>query len=479
MLGAAAVSAAPLVRGLDAPKPQTLVGPDLSDREKVIHVFNRLSFGARPGEIDAIVKEAGWQGWVKQQLAPESIDDAACDKFVKGHFKWAGETNIMDVRKDSDEVKMGQNTYHSLAKQLPSAVLTRAVESKRRFKEVMCEFWRNHFCIDMAPSDPTKSRRWTCAHYEDTVIRAHAFGKFEDMLFASAKHPAMLEYLDNQYSHKDNWNENYARELMELHTVGADRGYNNDDVRELSKVLTGWKYNTQFKFDFDESKHQPGSKKWLGFNLPEGYASGEKAIDFLANHRYTAEFLAKKLCIFLVNDNPSAALQRKVANAWMESKGNLPKVYEAIINSPEFFARGNYRSKFKTPFQFAVSALRATGATVDDGSYTCGVLHKMGEPIYDCNDPTGYFDRAESWMDAGVLTSRWDYALHLVKDGVPGVKIASGFVERYQQMEESKRVQAIIDEVVGGDVGDRERKTTGDADRVLAVMLGGPSFQQR
>src|SRR5262249_21179927 len=161
---------------------------------------------------------------------------------------------------------------------------------------------------------------------------------------------------------------------------------------------------------------------------------------------------------------------------WIESKGLLPKVYEAIISAPEFFARENYRSKFKTPFQFVVSALRATGAKVDDARACCDTLRKMGEPIYECNDPTGYFDRAESWMAAGVLTSRWDFAWRLVRDGVPGVHIAPGFVERYAKMDESKRVQAIIDEVVGGDVGDREKKTSGEADRVLSVMLGGPSF---
>src|SRR5205823_71393 len=151
-------------------------------------------------------------------------------------------------------------TYHTLHQQLPALVLTRAVESKRRFKEVMCEFWRNHFCIDTGAGDQQKSRRWTCGHYEDNVIRAFAFGRFEDMLFASARHPAMLEYLDNQYSKKGNWNENYAREVMELHTLGADKGYGNEDVKELSRVLTGWHYNSQFKFEFYGEWHEPGNK---------------------------------------------------------------------------------------------------------------------------------------------------------------------------------------------------------------------------
>src|SRR5205085_9294153 len=138
----------------------------------------RMSFGARPGEIDHVSKEEGWQGWVKQQLNAEAIDDAGCEKQVKGKYEWAGETNIMDVRKAAPEYKAGQNTYHTLHQQLPEVVLMRAVESKRRFKEVMCEFCRNHFCIDMGAGDQQKSRRWTCGHYEDNVIRAHVFGRF-------------------------------------------------------------------------------------------------------------------------------------------------------------------------------------------------------------------------------------------------------------------------------------------------------------
>ena len=460
------------------PTPRTLVGPDLTDREKVIHMFNRLSFGPKPGEVDHVLQELGVAGWIKQQLAPDSIEDSAAEKPVKAKYAWVDTPNIIEMRKECPEEKAGQRTYRSVKDQLPSVVLMRAVESKRRLKEVLCEFWRNHFCVDLG-DDNQKSRRWTCGHYEDNVIRNHVFGKFKDMLFASARHPAMLEYLDQQLSKKDSWNENYAREVMELHTFGADRGYTNDDVRELSKALTGWRYNTKFEFEFDAEWHQPGVKKWLGYSLPAGYESGEKALMYMATHKYTADFICMKLVRFLVNDVPPAALVKKAAAVFMESDGDLTKVYTTILTAPEFFAREHFRSKFKTPFQFVVSALRITDSKVEDGHDTCRLLGKMGQPIYMCNDPTGYFDVAESWMDAGVLTTRWDFSWRLVKDGVPGVKVPAAFVQRYSKVEDAKRTQAIADEVVGGDVGDVEKKTEGDPTRVLSVLLGGPSFQQR
>lgn len=478
ILGAAAVSAAPLVRGIEPPKPKTLVGPDLTDREKVIHTLSRMSFGPLPGEVDRIIQDEGYQGWIKKQLAPDSIDDAEVEKAMSAKFPWSNIPNIIEMRKHVPEEGAGARTYKSVKDVLPSLVLSRAVESKRRFKEVMVEFWRNHFCVDLG-DDNQKSRRWTAGHFEDQVIRKFAFGKFKEMLFASARHPAMLEYLDNQLSRKDNWNENYAREVMELHTVGADRGYGDEDVKELSKILTGWQYNNKFAFEFNNEHHQPGPKHWLGRTIPPGYDAGEQCLLFLATHKYTADFISTKLVRFLVNDNPPAALVKKASAVFMESDGDLPKVYAAIVNAPEFFNREHYRAKFKTPFQFVVSTLRITGAKISDAKDTCRVLGKMGQPIYMCNDPTGYFDQAERWMDAGVLTSRWDYAWRVVRNGIPGVEVPKTFVERYAKMDEAKRVQAIADEVVGGDVGDREKKTTGEPERVLGILLGGPSFQQR
>lgn len=478
-LSAAALVAPALVHAA-TPTPQTLAGPELSDREKVIHVMNRLGYGPRPGEVDRVAQEEGWKGWVEKQLAPDKIDDSAMEKEVHEKYKWADQKNILDVRKYAPEEGKGDQARKNLKNEIPKVVLLRAVESKRQFKEVMCDFWRNHFCVDSSEFDRNKTRRWTAAHYEDQVIRAHVFGKFKDMLFASAKHPAMLEYLDNQYSKANNWNENYARELMELHTVGADRGYTNEDVKELSKILTGWHYNKDFQFEFYAEWHQPGNKHWLGKTIPQGYEAGEQCVAYLAGHRYTAEFISMKLVRYLVNDNPPPALVKKVAQVFMETDGDLPSLYKAIIYSPEFFNRENYHSKFKTPFQFAVSTIRATNAKLEDGGETDRYLQKMGEPIYLCPDPTGYFDQAERWMDAGVLTTRWEYAQRLLRDSVGGVQVPKSFVEKYAKIEpHDKMVAAIIEDVLAGEVGDREKHIDGSAERVIGVLIGGPSFQQR
>jgi len=468
------------LRDSRTPTLQTLRGPELSDREKVVHVLNRLGFGPRPGEVDDVVKHGGWQAWVKLQLDPAKIDDATCDRVVSQRFPWA-KMSIGELQKNYEG---DRENIRNLRSQLPEYVLTRAVLSNRQFMELMCDFWRNHFCVDQ-PDTQEKSRSWTDADYENQVIRPHVFGTFRDMLIASARHPAMLEYLDNKLSRANNWNENYAREVMELHTLGADRGYGNSDVVELSKILTGWGYDDTYQFAFNADWHQPGFKYWLGMKVPAGYAGGVEALTTLANHPNTAQFIAEKLCRYLVNDNPPPELVRRVASVFRQSGGDLPKVYWAIISSREFMGRDNYRAKFKTPFQFAVSALRATGAKLDSAAQVCHTLEKMGEPIYNCPDPTGWRDQAESWMDAGVLTTRWQFAWDLARGSVDGVTVSESFFSRYKSDKPEQTEQKMIEELIGGDAGDRELAalkevaSNGDVPRMTSILLGSPSFQQR
>jgi uncharacterized protein (DUF1800 family) len=463
-----------------APQSETIVGPNLDDREKVWQAVNRMSFGPRPGEIDAIINNGGWEALAKQQLSPETIDDSAVDKEVAKRFPWT-KMNINQIHDQYYEEKDNRNILYG---GLPESVLFRATFSKREFKEMVVDFWRNHFCVDQ-PHDQEKSRAWTDVDYEENVIRKYAFGSFKQMLFASATHPAMLEYLDQQLSKKGEWNENYAREVMELHTLGADRGYTDKDVQELSKILTGWRYDNSYHFAYDKEWQQPGNKYWLGMTIPEGYAGGEKALYTLAEHRNTAEFIATKLCRYFVNDNPPDALVKHVAAVFHDSDGDLPKVYAAIIYSPEFISRQNYRAKFKTPFQFAVSALRATNATVESFGKTSLTISQMGEPIYECADPTGYRDVAESWMDAGVLTKRWDYAWELMRGSVNGATVPQAFVDRYQSLKAEDLETKLIEDMIGGEIGDREIKSLqaaakdNDTPRMVSIILGSPSFQQR
>ena len=355
--------------------------------------------------------------------------------------------------------------------------------SHRQFKEVMADFWRNHFCVDNSPGE-AKPRSWAAANYEEAVIRPNVMGKFKNMLFASARHPAMLDYLDNRLSKAGAWNENYAREVMELHTLGADRGYTNTDVLELSKILTGWNYDDNYNFTFKSNWHQQGGKRFLNYSIASGYEGGEQALFALATHPNTAEFISKKLCQYLVNDEPPAALVAKVTAVFKKTEGDLPKVYAAIVFSPEFVERANYRSKFKTPFEFVVSAARALDCKVTDTAEACHTLARMGQEIYNCPDPTGYYFKAESWMDAGVLTGRWDFSLELARGGVKGLKPSADVLKKYSSLKGDDRFVLMVRDLIGDDIGDRTRQSlkeasdANDIPRMLGVLLGSPSFQQ-
>jgi len=467
-------------KAAEAPEVQALKGPPLNDREKVIHVLSRLAFGPRPGEVDKVLAAGGWEKWVDQQLKPDAVEDAALDDELPQRYPWLKMT-LQEMR-EKYPIAYQQQNRPELRAGLRDSVLFRAVNSNRQFKEVMCEFWRNHFFVNQ-PAREAPTRSWTAIDYEEQVIRKNAFGNFKQMLYASATHPAMLEYLDNYSSKANAWNENYAREVMELHTLGADRGYNETDVLELSKVLTGWTYDKDLKFTFRPDWHQPGTKKVLGQNIPNGQIGGERALYMLATHPNCAEFISYKLCRYLVNDNPQPALVRKIAAVFRDTGGDLPKVYKAILTSPEFIDRTNYRAKFKTPFEYTVSAIRATGAKLTDATDTVAVIAKMGEPIYDCEDPTGFFDTAEAWMDSGVLTSRWDFAFKMTRGSIRGVKVPDEFLAKYAGNDATQSRDQMTHDVIGADIGDRTNQAMTaagkDGKRMLAILLGSPDFQQQ
>jgi hypothetical protein len=268
-----------------APSAEALNGPPLSEREKLVQVMSRMSFGPRPGEIDRVLKEGDWKAWATKQLKPESIDDSVHEKALAERYKWI-KMPVQEIRKNYPLYRGGEQNGE-MRKELPESVVYRALNSNRQFQEVICEFWRNHFCINM-PATGGPERSWTAPRYEEDVIRKHAFGKFKNMLFASATHPAMLDFLDNKVSRANAWNENYARELMELHTLGADRHYNEYDVLELSKVLTGWTYDRDLDFNFNAGWHQGGTKTVLRRQFPQGEIGGQQALLMLAEHKGTA-----------------------------------------------------------------------------------------------------------------------------------------------------------------------------------------------
>lgn len=470
------------------PGSQQLVGPPLSDREKVMHVMNRLAFGPKQGDVEKVLLEGGmtdqWKGWVQSQLKPSAIDDTELEKEIVQKFPESKMT-IAEIYKKYPYEQGGRGPWREPGKILQDEVVTRAIYSNRQLQEVLAEFWRNHFCVDIS-SGEQKTRSWAATNYEATVIRPHLFGDFKKMVYESAQHAAMLDYLDNQLSRANNWNENYARELMELHTVGVDRGYTDYDVIELSKVLTGWQYERgTYNFKFNEGIHQAGAKKVMGVVMKNGFEGGQQAIYYLATHKYTANFIATKLCKYFVNDAPPPALISRVESVFLSSKGDLAKVYEAIFMSPEFLDRGNFRAKFKTPFEFVVSANRAVDAKIESARKINGVLQKMGQEVYNCPDPTGYFDRSEAWLDAGVLTARWDYALSLTRGGIDGVVPSEKVFAKHKTKKVDEFYKDIVRELICDDIGDKTRQVLkeaadeGDIKRMYSILIGCPSFQQQ
>ena len=403
-------------------------------------------------------------------------------------------------------------------RELRDSVYHRAVYSERQFQEVIVAFWREHFSIDQQKGEVgLLANNW-----EEEVIRKYAFGKFEHLLMASARHPAMLIYLDNivsqkpltereqklidRFENRDNvprsvralsrqrgLNENYARELMELHTLGVDREYKQRDVTELSRVLTGWTarwtgnpdtHEGDYLFYFNADVHDTRNKVVLGSKLRGGGEDqGITVIRALAKHKYTADFIARKLCAYLLRDQPSEDLVKDVARVFTRTKGDLPKVYEAIVFSDEFFARSNHRVKFKTPFEFVVSSLRATGAQVDDYQRIDQSLTLMGQPTYRCPDPTGWYDSKEAWLDPGVLVYRWTFAIDLAGNRLSGVRVPDALLANLPAKELKAKMQK---QVLPAGLHDRtsliideELGRNPSAEQMLATMLGSPDFQQQ
>ncbi len=348
--------------------------------------------------------------------------------------------------------------------ELKNSVLYRSILGKRQVQEVMADFWRNHFNIEAKKG----SCRYLIVTWERDVIRKGVFSDFGDFLMSTAKHPAMLVYLDNYISRKPlskqelkavarkvrqktksrkkgedaadiakqrGLNENYARELLELHTLGVDNYYKQKDVIEVAKALTGWGITTNrdkyVGFTFHGGLHASGDKVVLRKRIREQkkkpVREGEMVVERLARHRGTSEFIAWKLCRFLVDDNPPPAMVRRVAAAFQRAKGNLPEVYRAILHDPDFFDSKHFQSKFKRPFEFLVSTIRVTGAEIRSPRGLVASLTSMSEPLYDCVDPTGYYDQAEAWNDPGVMALRWKFAMDFVRGKIKGVSIPKSF----------------------------------------------------
>jgi uncharacterized protein (DUF1800 family) len=578
----------------DAAKP-------LSDNQKILHVLNRLGFGARPGDVEK-VKALGLQKYIEQQLNPGSISDAMAEDKVKNLEVFRMSTaeifakypnpgalvqmlerqgknqNSTRAKSDGKRENGGENAgsmpddgmngemskeeqaerrerrrqlteiyqRYNLkpASQIHPQVLTnrmlRAVYSEKQLQEVMVDFWQNHFNVFFGKA----AVRWYIPSYERDVLRKHALGNFKDLVINTAQHPAMLFYLDNfqsmspdanpgnggqrrlgqngqinarmrerlkeQYGVTDQQinerlkqmrdnpqqgaqnrqrgiNENYARELMELHTLGVDGGYTQKDIVEVARAFTGWtisdprgyrkaaakmingreprggglfgmgEQSESGEFVFNSRWHDSGEKTVLGQKVKEGgMKDGLKVIDILVNHPSTAKFIARKLAVKFVSDTPSDALVGRVAKAFGDSRGDVKTTLRALFSDPEFFAPQNYRAKIKTPFELAVSAVRTLGADTNAGPAMLAMLQKLGEFPYGYQAPTGYPDTAEDWVNTGALLERLNFAVAVASNRIPGTKVD---LKAFEAKDKQQILTKAIEDVLEGEISTATKNT--------------------
>jgi uncharacterized protein (DUF1800 family) len=527
------------------PRPTTSAqdAPALTERERAAHVLSRLGFGPRPGDIDRML-ETGVDAWIDDQLqAKEAQDPRLLSRLADFETVDLGVKDCvaftrgipLDRSAPREEQRSARELQRQPARELKQAVAVRALFSERVAEEVLADFFRNHFNVSF-----TKGMRIFAQvpDYERSVVRGHLWGKFPDMLLASAQHPAMLTYLDNYLSRRPpskqelkeierrtkrqtgseeraeeavsiaqqrGLNENYGRELLELHTVGVDNGYDQGDVITAAEVLTGWtidggRTGTQ-EFLFRPEMHLKGDKRLFGKRLREdkddGPGQGVDMIRMLAEDKRTAGFIAMKLVRYLVADRPPQRLVDEVAKVYRKTDGDIPAMVRKVVDSDEFWDRAHIRSKFKRPYEFVVSALRVTGAEIENLAALENYLNGMGEPIYMCDDPTGYYDTADAWLDPGVMALRWEFATDLAEGRVRGVAIPDTFYAQVPEDVPARLWQHYLTELIlPGGAGARTRAalatvTTEYLDRkkvpdlfefgptLVGLLLGSPEFQQQ
>ncbi|MGB6823533.1 MAG: DUF1800 domain-containing protein, partial [Candidatus Acidiferrales bacterium] len=521
----------------------------LTEDEAIMHALDRLAYGPRPGDVDRI-RKMGLEKWIDQQLNYNSIDDSAVDAKL-AEFKTLKMSSEQLLNKypppnqtakrqglTPEEVRQ-QNQQDMQAKrqemrqqgidpsmiqfetmpgpqriqaELDLATVDRAIYSNRQLYEVMSTFWFNHFNVNVTKG----ADRWLLTDYVERTIRPNAMGKFENLLDATAKSPAMLFYLDNWLSadpiafqhmqqelalrrqrfqglfmgmempaprqfpqagrfpngqpqgppqkQERGLNENYGREVMELHTVGVNGGYTQADVIQMADCLTGWTIRAPRKdpqFFFDDRIHDRSPKVVMGktFNYG-GMKDGLEALHMLATSDATAHHISFQLAQHFVSDNPPESLVDRMAQTFLSSDGDTRAVLKTMIYSPEFWSRDAYRAKVKTPFEVAVSAARALDAQTTISPQLVQWVGRMGEPLYQCEPPTGYADTADVWVNAGALLNRLNFALTLATNHMPGVNTdLSGLFGQDADSDPSLVLSRALGDFLGGQVSAQTRDT--------------------
>ncbi len=330
------------------------------------------------------------------------------------------------------KIELANGPPQVVAGDLMEGKLLRAIYSNRQLEEVLADFWFNHFNIFLDKG----ADRYLVTGYERDVIRPHVLGKFKDLLEATAKSPAMLYYLDNWQSAGPNapgrarrgLNENYGRELLELHTLGVDGGYTQKDVTEVARCFTGWTIDQPERggtFLFNPRLHDNGEKVVLGMTIPAGggVQDGEKVLDIVAHHPSTAHFISTKLAQRFVADDPPPALVDRMSRTFLKTDGDLRAVMKTMLDSREFWSKGAYRSKVKSPLEMVVSAVRSADGDVDYALPLANQVAMLGQPLYRKQEPTGYSNHSREWVNSAGLLARMNFALQLAGNKVPGVKV--------------------------------------------------------
>lgn len=498
-----------------------------SARDRARHLLNRIAYGPRPGEIDMVVRK-GTARYIAEQLEPASIKQpAALEQLVakspaltqtpgqlfmnygkKPVMLAAGIKNKADagVSKEAREniQKQIRQNYMTMYQQITDARLMRAVYSPRQLEEVLTEFWFNHFNVSF---DKGLDHIWV-GSYEEQAIRPHVLGKFRDLLNSTSHHAAMLFYLDNWQNTTDKpqaqnvqkkrqgrfsgINENYARELMELHTLGVDGGYSQADVVALARILTGHglvnrggaRMNMNMKnksmnnsgprsaltsvngYQFDRRRHDFSDKQFLGTVIKgEGQGELEKALDILARHPATARHISFKLAQYFVSDKPPQALVDRMAAKFRSTDGDIKEVLRVLLNSKEFWDSSAVATKYKSPYRYVVSSLRATDSVVKQSRPIIGFLQIQGMPLYKCLTPDGYKYTEEAWLNPGGLLQRIEFATAL----------GSG---RHQAARPRQTGTELLEDIAGiGAASKTGQVITNSHERLkTALVLGSPEF---
>jgi uncharacterized protein (DUF1800 family) len=539
-----------------APAGASSQAPSLTPYDSALHVLNRLAYGPRPGEVDRVAAD-GVMRWIERQLAPRKIDDgplAARERRFNILDYDSGElariyTDAQRERRerqrqqgnaDRDRMDPAQERGRRLAGAFQELAVVRAVLSERQLYEVMVDFWTNHFNVFLAKG----ADRFLTPSYIEQTIRPRALGKFAELLIATAESPAMLFYLDNWESvapgskspqamrlrarplfgarpmfgrpplfdpgrdpmradslrrqalehAPKGLNENYARELLELHTLGVDGGYTQQDVIQVARILTGWSVARPPQggdFEFHDWAHDYGEKVVMGVTFPAGHGrdEGVRLLKLLANHPATMHHVSRRLCQRFVNDDPPDGCVDDAVTAWKRSDGDIREVLRAIFRSPDFWASENVRAKIKTPLEFVVSAARAVGGDPDTTPRLAQVVARLGEPLYLHVAPDGYPEREDAWVNSGALLDRMNAAVALASGRLPGVTVSLDSVVPATPDAEQLIAQANA-AVLSGTMSENtkaviRRQISDISDpvqaRALAVGLaiGGPEFQRQ